>query len=162
MTNMPMFDVPTPPALTWFASVDVQVDRPIDIGTTTDGVRRVVPIRGGRVRGEGWHGTVLDAGADFQQYSSPTTAYLVASYVLEVDGGPRLLVENRALRHGSAEALERLMQGEAVAPEEIYFRCIPRITAPEESELAWVNSRLFIGTGTRLPDRVQLEFFTVE
>lgn len=156
-----MTDAPVPPSLAWFASIDVQVDRPIDIGPTADGVRRVVPIRGGHARGDGWRGTVLDAGADFQQYPSPTLAHLVASYVVAVEGGPRLLVENRALRHGDAESLERLMRGETVAPEEIYFRCVPRITAPEGSELAWVNSRLFVGTGTRLPDRVRLDFFVV-
>ncbi len=157
-----MTNTPSPPALTWFASVDVDVDQPITIGSTTDGVRRVVPIRGGRAHGQGWTGEVLDAGADLQQYSSPGLAHLVASYVVEVEDGPRLLIENRALRHGAPEALERLMQGEPVSPDEIYFRCLPRITAPEDSDLAWVNSRLFIGTGTRLPDRVRLDFFTVE
>ena len=39
----------TPPELSFFATIDVDVDAPIAIGTTVDGLRKVVPIRGGKV-----------------------------------------------------------------------------------------------------------------
>ncbi|HRO28922.1 MAG TPA: DUF3237 family protein [Citricoccus sp.] len=47
-------------------STDVDVDPPIGIRRTVDGVRRVVPIRGGRAHGPHITGSVLNAGADFQ------------------------------------------------------------------------------------------------
>lgn len=76
-----------PPGLSYLATIDVDVDAPITIGTTVDGLRKVVPIRGGRVNGPELNGTVLDAGADFQQYPSDTVAYLAAAYVLRTDVG---------------------------------------------------------------------------
>lgn len=156
-----MHQMPTPPELEFFASVTVEVDPPIDIGQTIDGMRKVVPIRGGKVHGAGWTGRVLDAGADFQLYPSKTTAYLHAVYVLEAEDGSRLFVDNLALRTGAAEDLARLVSGEPVHPDRIYFRFSPRITTAADNPFAWVNDTVFIGSGRRLPTAVQLDFFAV-
>jgi hypothetical protein len=150
------------PTLTHFASVTVEVGEALDLGQTIDGRRRVVPIRGGSVAGNGWSGRVLDAGADFQLYPSADTAYLTATYVIETGDGTRLFVDNKALRAGRPEDLARMVSGGTVDPSLVYFRCAPRITAAMDSAFAWVNSRLFIGSGVRTPDSVRLEFFAVD
>jgi hypothetical protein len=150
-----------PPTLARFASVRVEVDTPINIGSTPDGHRRVVPIRGGTAWGDGWTGSVLDAGADFQKYPDPSTAILSANYVIEVDSGDLLLVENLALRTADPVVLERMMNGHEVSAEQVYFRCTPRIAADEKSSFAWVNTVLFVGTGVRKPDCVLLDFFSI-
>lgn len=152
---------PEPPALNYVGTFEVDVDKPITVGTTVDGVRRVVPILGGRVFGPEISGRVLNAGADFQQYPSEGVAYLVANYVLELDDGHHILVENRALRTGAPEDLRRVMEGETVDPAKIYFRCSPRLTADESGPYAWMNKALFIGTGERHPYGVRIEVFKV-
>lgn len=149
------------PTLEYVLTVEVNVDPPITVGTTVDGMRRVVPIRGGVVHGPGIEGTVLDAGADFQQYPAEDLAYLEAGYVLELGGGHHVLVENRALRTGSAEALQNMMAGEIVDPAKIYFRCVPRLSADESGPYGWMNRTLFIGTGQRQPDGVQIDVYRV-
>jgi hypothetical protein len=154
-------EVLTPPQLEHVLTIEVDVDPPITIGATVDGVRRVVPIRGGRVHGPVTTGRVLDAGADFQQYPAQDVAYLVADYVLELDDGHRILVENRALRTGTPEDLQKVMAGETVDPSRIYFRCVPRLTADESGPYGWMNRTLFIGTGQRQPDGVRIEVFRV-
>lgn len=154
-------EVPAPPELEHVLTLEVDVDRPITIGATADGVRRVVPIRGGRAHGPVATGRVLDAGADFQQYPADDVAYLVADYVLELDDGHRILVENRALRSGTPEDLQKLMAGETVDPARIYFRCVPRLTADESGPYGWMNRTLFIGTGQRRPDGVRIDVFRV-
>lgn len=80
------------------ATIDIEVSPTIDIGTTAQGILRVAPIRGGMVSGFGKSGKVLDAGADFQRYPTADLAHLEANYVLELDDGHRILVENRAVR----------------------------------------------------------------
>lgn len=150
-----------PPGLSYLATIDVEVDAPITIGTTVDGLRKVVPIRGGRVSGPGLSGEVLDAGADFQQYPSDTVAYLAADYVLKADDGHHILVENRALRTGSSSDLNKLMNGEHVDPERIYFRCVPRLSADRDSPYAWLSDVLFIGSGVRSPNGVRIGIFQV-
>lgn len=152
--------VPTP-ALRFFAELTVHVSPPVEVGQTPAGVRRVIPIVGGEVEGDGWRGRVLPGGADFQRIATPRLAELDARYVLEIDGGDRLYVQNRAIRVAEPEDTQRLMRGEPVDPARIYFRCQPMFETGSE-RFAWVNERLFVGSGVRLPDRVVMRFFVLE
>ncbi|GAA1873472.1 DUF3237 domain-containing protein [Brevibacterium marinum] len=154
-------DEVAPPGLSYLATIDVDVDAPITIGSTVDGLRKVVPIRGGRVSGPGLSGDVLDAGADFQQYPTDTVAHLAADYVLRTDDGHHVLVENRALRTGSSSDLSKLMSGEHVDPGRIYFRCVPRLSADRSGPYAWMSDVLFIGSGVRSPNGVRIDIFQV-
>ena len=69
-------------------------------------------------------------------------------------------MQNNALRCGAPDAMARLARGEPVDPAEIYFRCAPRFETASLA-LGWINERLFIGSGVRRPDRVEMQFFTV-
>lgn len=150
---------PAPP-LHFFADLSVQVDRPQEAGRTARGLRRLIPILGGEAVGDGWRARVLPGGADFQLVVTDTLADLDARYVLETDGGDRIYVQNRAIRSGPPELMARLMQGEAVDPSLIYFRCCPTFETASPS-LRWINERMFVGTGERQPDRVVMTFFVV-
>ena len=148
------------PELSFFCNLMVQVDAPQTVGATPRGLRRVVPIVGGQVDGVGWQGRVLPGGADFQLILDKRTSELDARYVLELDGGDRVFVSNRAVRSAEPEVMARLMRGEPVPPEKVYFRCWPTLETASPA-LAWVNSRAFVGTGVRHPDRVQMTFFVL-
>ena len=74
------------PALDFFAQLRVQVGPVHEIGPTPAGNRRVIPITGGTVQGDGWTARVLPGGADFQAIVTPSLARLDARYVLETDG----------------------------------------------------------------------------
>ena len=54
------------PSLVHAADLSVQVGEPIIVEETFEGLRRVVPILGGTIRGERLSGTILAAGADYQ------------------------------------------------------------------------------------------------
>lgn len=153
---------PTPPTLTFLASISVQVGQPIEVGQTPGGLRRIIPILGGRVEGPELRGRVLPAGADFQLLRSATLTELEAKYAVETDSGERLYVNNFGLRSGSEEDIAALMRGEQVDPARIYFRCTPRIEAPDGGAWAWLSSRILVGTGARLPDEVRLDISTVD
>ena len=122
--------------------------------------RRVIPILGGEVTGQGWTARVLPGGADFQLIVTPRLAELDARYTLETDAGDLIFVQNRAIRVAEPELTQRLIRGEPVDPALIYFRCSPRFETAS-SALGWISERLFIGTGARHPDRVEMRFFTV-
>jgi len=146
------------PSLQFFADADVQVDRPQQVGRVPHGVRRLIPITGGRVTGKGWTARVLPGGADFQMLVTDTLAELDARYVLETDGGDLIYVQNRAVRSGPPELMAKLARGEPVDASQIYFRCSPSFETASRS-LGWINERMFVGTGMRHPDRVVLRFF---
>lgn len=164
--------LPTP-TLEPVAELTVKVATPVEVGPITGlnsrGRRRVIPITGGTVRlapgpdsaaGDWLAGEVLAGGADFQLVVSETCAELDARYVLALAGGARVYVHNRALRRGSAADIARLVRGEPVDPAAIYFRCVPTFEVSHPS-LAWLTENVFVGTGARFPDRVEMRFFRV-
>lgn len=150
-------ELPTP-QLKPFATLEVEVATPIEVGATGKGTRRVIPITGGRAEGAGWTARILPGGADFQLVTSDTTAELDAHYVLETDAGDLLYVRNRALRVAPPEVTARLLRGEPVDPALVYFRCVPTLESAAAS-FAWVRDRVFVGTGARHPARVAMRFF---
>jgi hypothetical protein len=149
------------PHLRWFADLSVRVGTPHEIGTTPAGNRRVIPIVGGEVQGEGWTGRVLSGGADFQAIVSPTLAQLDARYVIETEAGELVFVANHAIRVAAPEVTAKLIRGEPVDPAEVYFRCVPTFETSSPS-LAWINERIFVGTGVRRPDEVRMTFFQLD
>ena len=60
----------------------------------------------------------------------------------------------------SAEDTARLVRGEPVDPAAIYFRCAPTFEVSHPT-LEWMTESLFVGTGARFPDRVEMRFFRV-
>lgn len=154
-----MNDLPTP-GLKFFADLSVEVDKPQEVGATVHGKRRVIPILGGEAQGQGWSARVLRGGADFQMIVNETLAELDARYVLETDAGDLIFVQNRAVRTASPEVMGRLIRGEKVDPQLVYFRCTPQFETASKS-LAWISEKLFIGTGARHPDKVVMRFFEV-
>jgi hypothetical protein len=115
----------------------------------------------GTVTGARVNGKVLAGGADFQLIlEGGTQAHLDARYVIELDDGSRVFVQNTALRVASLENSQRIMSGQPVNPDEVYFRCQPKLeaTAPQ---WAWLSESQFIGSGRRAPDGVFLSFYRV-
>ena len=68
-----------------------------DIG---HGVRRIIPIIGGEVRGPEIKGKVCAFGADFQVIRPNELIELEAKYAFETDDGAVIYVENRGIRFG--------------------------------------------------------------
>lgn len=151
--------LPTP-ALKFFADLSVQVAQPQHVGRTARGVRRLIPIVGGEAIGDGWRARVLPGGADFQLLLTDTLADLDARYTLEVDGGDLIYVCNRAIRTAAPEVMARLVRGEVVDPALVYFRCCPSFETASPT-LRWINERMFVGSGARHPDRVEMRFFEI-
>ena len=156
------------PALEHFCDLTVFVSQPLEAGNTfglnSRGRRRIIPITGGTMQGPQLQGRVLQGGADFQLVVSETAADLDARYLIALDTpgleGEHLYVQNRALRRGSAEDIAKLVRGEVVDPAAIYFRCLPtfEVSSPK---LAWLTESIFIGTGARHPDRVEISLYRV-
>ena len=155
---------PTPdiatPMLAHVADLSVEVGAPIVIGDTPLGLRRVIPIVGGTVKGPKLNGRVQNCGADFQVLRRDDVSELEARYVIETEHG-LVYVINNGLRHGPKDVMDALARGELVDPALVYFRAIPRFetAAPE---LQWLTRRIFICAGARLPDRVVMRFFELQ
>jgi hypothetical protein len=82
------------PRLLDVADLVVRIAEPIEIGRTAGNLRRVIPIAGGEVLGPRIRGKVLPGGADYQVMRADGVTDLHARYVIEVDGGELIYVEN--------------------------------------------------------------------
>ncbi|HEY8336174.1 MAG TPA: DUF3237 domain-containing protein [Tardiphaga sp.] len=151
-----------PPELStrYVFSLAIKVGAPIVAGDFGYGVRRVIPVLGGTVHGDGINGTIHPGGADFQIIRPDGFTELEAKYAFELDDGAVVYIENIGMRFGPKQALDRIARGEAVDPALIYFRSVPRFEtgAPE---YRWLMQSLFIGVGARHPDRVELDVHQV-
>src|SRR4249919_211933 len=114
-----------------------------DIGT---GVRRIIPIIGGEVRGA-INGKVCALGADFQIIRPNELIELEAKYAFETDDG-------------AVELLQKLKRGEPVDPKLIYFRTVPKFETGAE-KYRWLMEHIFVGSAARHADRVVIDVHQV-
>ena len=84
-------------------TITVQIGAPIVAGDIGHGVRRIIPILGGEVRGEGINGKVFPFGADFQIIRPNGFIELEAKYAFETDDGAIVYVENKGIRFGPVD-----------------------------------------------------------
>jgi len=136
----------------------VNVATPLEVGDTPHGRRRVIHITGGRFAGPRLQGMVVPGGADWQIIRPDGVTELTAVYELKADDGTLIHVTNRGLRHGPAEAMQRLARGEAVDPTAYYFRTVPVFDAPSGPH-DWLNRSIFVATGARSANDVKVRVY---
>ena len=130
-----------------------------DIGT---GVRRIIPIVGGEVKGEGIRRQGLFLSAPTSRSSDPNELIeLEAKYAFETPHGAVEDGQNKGLRFGPVDLLQKLKRGEPVNPELIYFRTVPKFETGAEEKYRWLMENLFIGSAARHADRVVIDVHQV-
>jgi hypothetical protein len=128
-----------------------------DIG---HGVRRIIPITGGEVRGDDVNGKVLPFGADFQIIRPNELIELEARYAFETDDGAVVYVENRGIRFGPVDLLLKLKRGEPVDPKLIYFRTVPKFETGA-AKYRWLMEHIFVASAARHAARVVIDVHMV-
>ncbi|MGA2291123.1 DUF3237 domain-containing protein [Bradyrhizobium sp.] len=141
-------------------SLAIKVGVPIVAGDLGYGVRRIIPILGGELHGEGIKGTIFPYGADFQTIRPNGFTEVEAKYAFKMEDGAIVYIENVGIRFGPKELLDRIAQGEIVDPALIYFRSVPRFETGAV-KYRWLMENLFVGVGARYPDRVEIEVHQV-
>src|SRR5947207_14246220 len=97
-------------------SLAIKIGPPIVAGDFGYGTRRIIPILGGEVRGEGIKGTILPHGADFQTIRPNGFTELEAKYAFEMDDGAIVYIENVGIRFGPKDILVQNPKGALLQP----------------------------------------------
>jgi hypothetical protein len=140
-------------------TITARIGDVVSAGEIGTGVRRIIPITGGEVRGQ-VNGKVLPFGADFQIIRPNELIDLEAKYAFETDDGAIVYVENRGLRFGPVELLQKLKRGEPVDPGLIYFRTVPKFETGHE-KYRWLMQHIFVASAARHADRVVIDVHQV-
>ncbi len=130
-----------------------------EMGNGRAGKRRIIPIVGGTVRGR-ITGRILNIGADWQTVFSDGLAELDTRYAMETDDGAVIEIRNYGFRHGPPEVIDRLAAVETFDPGEYYMRTHARLETGDE-RYSWVNRTLFVGTGGRNRNSVEISLFEI-
>ena len=124
----------------------VTIDRAVEIGPSSHGTRRYIPITGGTFLGPRIKGAVLSGGADWQLQRPDGTTEIDALYSMKTDDGAVIIVRNRGL----------------ISRAGAYFRTVPQFEAPVGRH-DWLNQAVFVGSvsGAPQPGAVIIRVFQV-
>jgi|GEM_PF-231000 len=138
---------PTKPELQLVARMyaDLEGTR-LNLGKVSDaGIRRIVPITGGKLTGPMIKGEILNLGADWQIANQDGTLILIeARYVLKTDDGALINVTTKGVKATSPEVVEESKKG-PVHPSKYFFKQYLTLES-SHPKYAWVNNALFIGS----------------
>jgi hypothetical protein len=149
------------PKLVFAFEARVELGPIMELGQVSRGRRRIIPIVGGTFEGPGIKGRVLNNGADWQIVRADGFAELDTRYALETDKGQVIYIQNAGMRHAPPEITAKLLAGQTVDPNLVYFRTVPTFetSAPE---LQWLTRSIFVGSGERHPTHVMIRFWRLE
>jgi hypothetical protein len=148
------------PKLEFIFEAKVTLDPVQELGITTYGKRRIIPITGGTFEGPNMRGTVVPGGADWQTVRTDGTADLEARYTLKTDDGVLIYIQNKGIRHAKPEVFARMAKGEKVDPSEYYMRTAATFEVTE-GKYAWLTKSVVVCVGARMSDHVLLKFYRV-
>lgn len=135
-----------------------EMEPPVVAHESAWGSRRLIAVRGGSFAGDRMRGRIEGGGADYQFVRPDGVVELDVRLVLTTDDGARLAMTALGVRSGPPDLVQRAARGEAVDPALFYFREVVRFETSSERHL-WMNGRLFIGAGRRLPSQVELAVY---
>lgn len=152
-------DLPTP-ALAHVCTLMVELADIRPMGAGRSGQRRIIPIIGGSVTGSELSGRILNVGADWQTIFANGMAELDTRYAMETHDGAIIEIINYGYRHGPTEVIEAVARGDEVDPKSYYMRTHARLETGDP-RYDWVNKTLFVGTGARNKNSVQVDLYAV-
>lgn len=149
-----------PPKLAHVVDLTVELDPILEMGPSNTGQRRIIPIVGGTAEGDRIQGEVMNLGADWQTIYPNGVAHLDTRYGIKTHDGAIIEVVNVGLRHGPAEVMARVAQGEDVDPMSYYMRTHCRLESGDP-RYDWVNRSLFLSLGGRRASSVVVSVYEI-
>ncbi|MGP4082707.1 DUF3237 domain-containing protein [Pseudalkalibacillus sp. R45] len=150
-----------PPSLSFLCDMELTVEDAHLPGNTPIGNRRIIRVSGGALRGDQLNADVIPGGDDWITVREDGTIIQDVRILLKTGEGDLIMMTYRGIRTGEPETLLRLDNNEFVDPDDYYFRTSP-IFETASPKYDWLNRRIFVSRGIRLPGRVNYSIYTVD
>ncbi len=122
---------------------------PQAVGEVPHGRRRITVIRDGHFEGPALRGRVVPgANAAWVLVGSDDVVRLEVRLTLQTDDGAWIYMHYPGIGAGPPEVMQRVNAGQAVSPEDYYFRIAAQFET-SAAQYAWLNKLLAVGVGER-------------
>jgi len=144
----------------FLATLRIELAESHFVGDTPAGWRRIDVFRGGTLAGPRINGRVLSGGSDSLLRRSDGAMQPDVRLTVETDDGALVHIAYRGIRHGPADVMARIAQGEQVPPDQYYLRNAPffETGAPRYD---WLNRIVAVGVGRREPGAAVYEVYEI-
>lgn len=123
--------------------------------------RVAVYVESGTVEGK-INGRVMPmSGADWALKRPDGVIDFDARYMLELDDGTPVYLQNRGYRWGSDDAMARMKRQEPVSDDEYYMRVSPKWEVPAGPH-EWLARYVFVGVAEKTPGGNRIHYFVVK
>jgi len=136
------------------------IDEPINVGSTPQGIRRIFNVKGGTFQGPKISGKVLPTGADWVIIRSDMAAELDVRAVMQTDDDETIYTYYRGILNISSEIYNRIQNGEDVDPSEYYFRTAP-VFETSSKIYGWLNRIVSLGVGKLGKNKVTYRVYMI-
>jgi hypothetical protein len=137
-----------------------ELDDPQLIGPSSYGLRVIIPVIGGTVKGLKVNGEVLPFGADWLLIRPDGMIELDVRVTIRTEDGELIFLHYRGVSNASPEIRERIQKGEDVDPSEYYFRTTPIFETGSE-KYSWLNKIICVGVGKTELKRVRYKIYQI-
>jgi hypothetical protein len=119
------------PSSEYLFAITATISAPFEVGPSSQGIVRAIPITGGTVEGKGIIGRVVPGGADWQLSRTDGVTELEATYAIQMDDDTYIKVINRGIVYREED-------------KPAYFRTNVHFDAPSASQWNWMNEAIFL------------------
>jgi len=153
---------PIPPKLEYAFTIELELEPGLYLGPTPNGAERIaVYIRKGTVSGPMLHGTVVPmSGGDWARKRPDGVLDFDARYVLKLDDGSLVYMQNSGYRWASAETMAKLSRHEEVPISDYYMRVTPRFEVQKGAN-DWLMRYVFVGVAEKTPTGNRINYYIV-
>lgn len=151
-----------PPKLEYAFTIELELDPATYLGNTPTGAERAaVYIRKGVITGPMLHGVAVPySGGDWARKRPDGVLDFDARYLLRLDDGTVVYMQNSGYRWASSDVMARLSKHEPVPSSEYYMRVTPKFEVKTGS-YDWLMRYVFVGVAEKTPSGNRINYFIV-
>lgn len=144
----------------FLCDINADLEDPIDVGATPNGMRMIFNIAGGTVEGPNVSGEVLPTGADWLVLRSDMAAELDVRATMKTSDNEIIYTYYRGIIDASLEVFDNIQKGEDVDPSTYYFRTTPVFETASE-KYGWLNKIVAVGVGKLAKNKVIYKVYKI-
>jgi hypothetical protein len=148
------------PRLEALFEMTADLQKPIEVGTTPAGERRIFMVTSGTFEGAAMRGTILPGGGDWLLRRPDGVSELDVRVTLRTDDAQLIYMRYRGINDMPPAVADRRRRGESIRPDEYYFRTTA-VFETASAKYAWLNRIITVGVGEVGSDKVAYTVYAV-